>query len=99
MQVRLIILNLGSAEINLGSYACYIINIHSHGKNTPTCLFVVTLSSLQWRDHYVFYSMPIIVILLRKVILLNIFAFELAIGNKLLLRYPNGTFLTAKHNK
>ena len=72
---------MGSTEIILDSYERYFINIHSHVKNTPTCLFVVTFSSLQWRVHYVFYGMPIIVILLRKVIILNIFAFGLAIGN------------------
>ena len=58
-------------------------------KNTPTCLFVVNESRLQWQVHYVFYDMPIIIILLRKVLFLNIFVFELAIGNKSLLRYPN----------
>ena len=59
---------LGSAEIILNLYECYIIYIHSRVKNTPACLFVVNESRLQWQVHYVFYDMPIIIILLRKIL-------------------------------
>ena len=69
MQERLLIPNIKATFWGQLSYECYIINIHSHVKNTPNCLFVVTLSSLQLRVHYVFYSMPISVMLLRKVII------------------------------
>ena len=56
-------------EVCVSVYECYIIYIHSRvKKNTPTCLFVVNESRLQWQVHYVFYDMPIIIILVRKVL-------------------------------